>query len=293
MPKKTIPLLLLISLFFLTSCAGAENETFAVNEKENAAQPVVSTVQQPQPADTEVLISRNFGFGRINPSLYLKLEGEKHVEAFQEADRTKHQLMGMMDVRHPDFDVVFNSGGQTRQLHLWMPKTSEERAMVTEIDNTGTGYLLTPASTKVLRDLIGDYRYDSVQAVKNGDVVQTIGKIENFDAWEDFLEAVEQSRPASVQKVGYTIEGDPIFDNLHFDGQTIQYVYDDTLDRFGSHSKEFETCEKVLIEPIPAELHMSGEVYRLSGCSITEGGLNKNFWFAIPDEGVEIIGRND
>lgn len=288
MPKILISLYIFFSFLLLTACT--PNETLPQTASEQ--QPAQPTVAALEPAETEVLISRNLGFGEINSRVYLKLEGEEHVRTFREADRNKHQLQGMMDVRHPDFDVVFNSESEIRQLHLWLPRDRDEQAMVTEIEETGTGYLLTPTSTKVIRDLIENYRYDSEQAVNNGDVVQTIGKIENFGLWEDFLEAVEQSRPASVQRVGYTIEGDPIFDNLDFDGQMISYVSDNTLDKFGLPTKDFDTCEKAVIEPIPAEHQMPGNVYRLDGCSNTKGGLNKHFWFAVPDE-VEIIRQTD
>lgn len=284
MPKTLISLSIIFCILLLTACTPTEISSETSSEQ----QPPQPTAPALQPTDTEVLISHNLGFGRINPRVHLKLEGEDRVKAFQEADRAKHQLMGMMDARHPNFDIVFNGEGETRQLHLWLPRDRDERAMVTEIEETGTGYLLTPKSTKVIQDLIEDYRYDSEQAVKNGDVVQTIGRVENFDVWEEFLEAVEQSRPASVQRVGYTIEGDPIFDNLNFEGKTINYVSDNTLDKLGIPRKEFDTCEKVIVEPIPAEMHMPGNVYRLDGCSGTNGGLNENFWFSIPDESEKV-----
>lgn len=284
MPKTILSICMLCSFFLINACT--PNETsFQESVEEQPAQAVAPILQ---PADNEVFVSRNLDFGRINPRVYIKLEGEDSVEAFREADRTKHELMGMMDVRHPDFDLVFNSGGEIRELHLWLPGNEEDRGMVTEIDKTGTGYQLTPKSTQVLRGLIEDYRYDYEQAVDNGDIVQILGKMYNFDKWEDFLTDIEQSRPASVQRVGYTIEGDPIFDNLDFDGQSIYYVSDNTMDRFGLPKKEFDTCEKVITEPIPAEHNTPGIVYRLDGCSGTNGGLNESFWFAIPDEAEKI-----
>lgn len=251
MPKTILSICMLCSFFLLTACT--PNETSSRESVEE--QPVPAAAPTLQPADTEVLISRNLDFGRINPRIHIKLEGKESVEAFQEADRTKHQLMGEMDVRHPDFDLVFNNDGE-------------------------------------LRELIKDYHYDYEQAVDNGDIVQILGKMYNFDKWEDFLADIEQSRPASVQRVGYTIEGDPIFDNLNFDGQDIHYVSDNTMDRFALRSKEFDTCEKVIIEPIPAEHNTPGIVYRLDGCSSTNGGLNENFWFAIPDEAEKVEKNN-
>lgn len=70
------------------------------------------------------------------------------------------------------------------------------------------------------------YRYE--QAIKNGDVVNLHGKISNWERWEQFIKNVDQQKADQVRITSYTTEGDPIFEELVYNGNGIEYAYDDS-----------------------------------------------------------------
>lgn len=79
--------------------------------------------------------------------------------------------------------------------------------------------------------------YDSETAVKNGDVVNLHGQAFNVDKLEAFVADVDNGRPAKLQITLYTIEGDPIFHIMDYDGKMIHYTFDNSRDKFGGSDK--------------------------------------------------------
>ena len=81
--------------------------------------------------------------------------------------------------------------------------------------------------------------YNSKEAIKRGDVV-TRDEVANIERFENFLTNISNKKEDTIRVTGYTHEGDPIFQDLQFDGKAIQYTYDDSNDQHGGDDKGIE-----------------------------------------------------
>jgi hypothetical protein len=116
--------------------------------------------------------------------------------------------------------------------------------------------------------------YNSDRAIKNGDVVNVHGKYFNTEKWETFLKNLESNKPYKVRITQYTIEGDPIFYELSYDGDLIHYTFDNSMDKFGSDLRRPSTsCKKVGKK----KTEEGQEGFVLSECDNTKTG--NTFWF--------------
>lgn len=66
----------------------------------------------------------------------------------------------------------------------------------------------------------------------------------------------------------YTHEGDPIFYNLNYDGNKIQYTHDDSQDGFAGSGKGIKSTS---CSNIGSRNTKDGVEYYLSGCSLEVG----------------------
>lgn len=116
--------------------------------------------------------------------------------------------------------------------------------------------------------------YDADQAAANGDVVNVHGKMYNLDKWKLFLANLDMGVPNQVRITQYTIEGDPIFYELVYDGaETIAYTYDNSRDGFGNDAgRPSMECRGIELE----ENKEIGSHYKLTGC---DDETNNTFWF--------------
>ncbi|OXS76322.1 hypothetical protein B1B04_04915 [Lysinibacillus sp. KCTC 33748] len=105
------------------------------------------------------------------------------------------------------------------------------------------------------------------EAMKNGDVVNVHGKISNLDKFENFIKNAKKGVKDDVRITMYTIEGDPIFYNLNYDGNEIQYTYDDSQDGYAGSGKGIKSTSCSNLE---SRNNDEGEYY-LSGCSSVVG----------------------
>ncbi|WP_236690836.1 DUF4362 domain-containing protein [Lysinibacillus xylanilyticus] len=115
--------------------------------------------------------------------------------------------------------------------------------------------------------------YSSEEAIENGDVVNLHGEISNLDRFESFIENVEKGAKDEIRITMYTIEGDPIFYNLNYNGNKIQYTYDNSQDGYAGTGKGIESTSCSNIESRNTE---NGVEYYLSECS-SEVGNSFNF----------------
>ncbi len=92
--------------------------------------------------------------------------------------------------------------------------------------------------------------YDSVKAVKNGDVINMNGPVYNFSRFELFLESIKTKKPASVRIANYTLEGDPTLYNLTYDGSSIDFEIDRSKNknRGNNPAKSTTTCTELVTE---------------------------------------------
>ncbi|WP_180955406.1 DUF4362 domain-containing protein [Peribacillus deserti] len=66
--------------------------------------------------------------------------------------------------------------------------------------------------------------------VAEDDVVAANIGVTNIELLDQFVENVQKNKKDSVRVIHYTMEGDPIFQTLHFNGKNIDYTYDSTED---------------------------------------------------------------
>lgn len=115
-------------------------------------------------------------------------------------------------------------------------------------------------------------------SVKDSDIVFKQDAItNNLDKLEGFIVNVENGKEDKIRIVRRTIEGDPIFDTLDYNGENIKYTYDNSQDKFGGSDKGTEsgTCEN-----LESEKSEMGFKYYLTKCSSETG---KYFDFEIPE----------
>lgn len=117
------------------------------------------------------------------------------------------------------------------------------------------------------------------QSVKDSDIVFDYqGEItSNLGKLEEFIVNVKNGTEDKVRIVRNTLEGDPIFDTLDYNGETIQHTYDNSQDKHGGSDKGTEsgTCES--LERKKSE---KGIKYYLTNCSSEAG---KYFEFEMPE----------
>ncbi|MFD0716161.1 DUF4362 domain-containing protein [Paenibacillus sp. GCM10027626] len=231
-----------------------------------------SGAQASENNDDQVIVSRTLGFSRVNEKPYGTFFKKEEIAVFAKAVKSADKMQGMLDVPQSDYDVVLVQGGKRKEFHLWVD-ASTKYGMITYVSETGQGYRLTEKSTRALYDLIWGLKYDSKQAETNGDIVNIHGKLINQDVWEQFAANVKSGAKSEVQVVQYTIEGDPIFNNLSFDGETIRNIYENTHDAYGTPMKRYAFCKA-----IEEKKSDQGTVYELASCGEGEA---KEGWFSL------------
>ena len=116
------------------------------------------------------------------------------------------------------------------------------------------------------------------QQVKDNDVVfSNDGEISNLDKLEEFIKNIEDGDEDKVRIVRYTIEGDPIFNTLDYNGENIKYTYDDSQDEYAGSNKgeKSTTCAN-----LESRKTKDGVEYHLSDCSSDFGNY---FDFQVPE----------
>lgn len=88
--------------------------------------------------------------------------------------------------------------------------------------------------------------YTSKEAISRGDIVSW-EKVYNLDKFEQFITNLSSKKADNIRVTSYTDEGDPIFKDLKFDGNVINYSYDTSNDAFGGSNTgvRTDTCSEV------------------------------------------------
>ena len=67
--------------------------------------------------------------------------------------------------------------------------------------------------------------------------------------WDAFLESVDAGKPAQVEIVRFTVEGDPIIETVHYDGEIFYLCVDNSRDAYrGNGDKYFEAKYSQLVK---------------------------------------------
>jgi hypothetical protein len=95
-----------------------------------------------------------------------------------------------------------------------------------------------------------------------GEVIDMHGQVEHLDKLDVFGHQATSGQPAAVRVTRYTIEGDPIYHDIHFANGHYQLRYDTTNDKFGKGEVNTYTCQSF------HKLESATEVsYKLDECS--------------------------
>lgn len=246
-------LLLVLSMALIalvTGCGKSEEQAPPANHTENA---------------DRVVVSRSIDFNQVNGRPYAVFDGKDEIAAFAKAVKTGDKMRGVLDIDFPDYDIVIQQNGKRSELHMWLDRNGN-RGMFVYVGKSGTGYTMTEKATKELIELIWGVRYDSDTAAANGDVVSALsGGVLNADRWQTFVDKLENGERDEVQVVHYTIEGDPIFRNFIYDGDSFRLRYDTTHDAYGAPLDRTDFCEGVQKDETD-----EGTVYTLKGCGDSE-----------------------
>lgn len=93
------------------------------------------------------------------------------------------------------------------------------------------------------------------------DIIDKHSEITNLARFEEFFENVQQAKEDTIRIVAYTIEGDPIIKEVHFNGSEIEYTLDTTHDAFGQQAVSATNCQSV--KKIETQEHIE---YQIVGC---------------------------
>jgi hypothetical protein len=106
--------------------------------------------------------------------------------------------------------------------------------------------------------------YSTSDAIAKGDITVTPSEVHNLERFEQFLQSISKQQEDKIRVTSFTIEGDPIFQDLHYDGDNIQYSYDNTNDAFGGQDKGIKT---EICTAITSKGKMQGKTeYYIAGC---------------------------
>ncbi|RKP51697.1 DUF4362 domain-containing protein [Cohnella endophytica] len=233
-------------------------------------------VERDVPADwkrfvpKKATVSRTQWFGSASPAVLGTFEKPEDLAVITEGMRTAVKINGMLDVAKSEYDLVLeDKDGGSYTFHLWLGGKTGLKGMYMYVSDTGTGYTMNESITDRLRALIHGLRYEPERAKANGDVVNLFGKITNLDRWKKFVENVNEGTRDEAHFTDYTIEGDPIFRDLLYDGQRIEFTYDNSKDAYGTPDKALVFCDGIDFGKTE-----QGTRYILTGCDRDNPAFN-------------------
>jgi hypothetical protein len=223
---------------------------------------------------SQVTVSRSQSIGEVYPAALGSFVNAEDLALFREAFRSAEKKTGMLDIGIPEYDLSFADEEGQRGFHLWLGDRPGSPGLYTYVNATGTGYTLSAEHADRLREKIRSLAYTREQAIANGDIVVELGRKSNLDRWKQFVESVREGGASGEAHItDYTIEGQPIFRDLIYDGQAIRYTYDNRMDSFGTPTRVTTYCKA---------LDQEGTEFSLSKCD--SEGLEFRFSTAETEE---------
>lgn len=88
--------------------------------------------------------------------------------------------------------------------------------------------------------------YNEEEALRRGDIVYQ-NKVKNIKRLNEFIANFSNNKPDTIRITVFTKEGDPIFQDLKFDEEAIQYNYDNSNDQYAGKGKgiKFDVCKSI------------------------------------------------
>lgn len=129
--------------------------------------------------------------------------------------------------------------------------------------------------------------YGPDEAEKRGDIVDLHGMIRNEQRLEEFLSNVQKGRKDKVRITQYTVEADPVFHDLSYDGNSIRYRFDNSQDAYGDGKVRTSSCSGLSNDTV-TEHYASGDIelteYKLTGCTGKNAELAHSFRVGVRTE---------
>ena len=94
------------------------------------------------------------------------------------------------------------------------------------------------------------------------DIIDTHGKLENKEQFDEFFLHVQQGVEARIRVVKYTEEGAPILYDYDFDKEILNVTIDTRRDGFGQRDIFHATCTSIIVDEAT-----KGTSYKLKGCN--------------------------
>lgn len=107
---------------------------------------------------------------------------------------------------------------------------------------------------------------NNLNSVENNEIINMHGNVKNLYRLDLFVENVAAKRSDEIKITHYTIEGDPIYDEVTFDGKQLTITNDNSEDKFGSGEIFTYTCEKMAKNESETKLE-----YWLMDCEAPDG----------------------
>ncbi|WP_168120061.1 DUF4362 domain-containing protein [Paenibacillus sp. HB172176] len=230
---------------------------------EGTMQPGIQ-LQETGDAEERVTVYRAVDFRPAGGKPYVVFTEEEALESFRSAIQSAERIKGILNVMSPQYIFKLSVDGEVKAYNLWLGDggDSDKQGMIMDTADTHTGYTLTLEATRELYALIWNAEYNAETAAANGDVVNSIfDGYHNLHKWDAFVEHAKSGVKDEVQVVHYTVEGDPIFNNLSFDGEWIVHQHDTSHDAYGASRISRYQCKAIDQEEIEQSI-----AYTLSGC---------------------------
>ncbi|WP_168124055.1 DUF4362 domain-containing protein [Paenibacillus sp. HB172176] len=136
--------------------------------------------------------------------------------------------------------------------------------------------LLSSCSLNIVNNDSTHQNLTSREAEDRGFVVVGISGLANIEKIENFYNDYKSKNESSVSLARYTDEGDPIYVDLDFNGEEIEYTYDNSKDKFGGKNKGVNktTCKNIM-KRTEQRGEQSGIEYYLKECEQDIGYSDK------------------
>lgn len=102
---------------------------------------------------------------------------------------------------------------------------------------------------------------------KLDEIIDKHGQVENRERLNEFVEMVRLNQKDKVRLTRYTIEGDPIYHDLDFDGGKLTLTIDTTEDQYGQGNVTTYECKGITLSESDTETK-----YLLEGCANGQTG---------------------
>ena len=114
----------------------------------------------------------------------------------------------------------------------------------------------------------GCHSYSLEDAEKNGDLITGLVEM-NHEKIDEFMNDVKNNNESEIRITSFTIEGDPVLNDLSYKNGIIEYIYDNSRDKHGGKNKRSYTtkCEGIEKREIIGIDEQDKDEYILTGCN--------------------------